>query len=208
MEQKKIPFFVRLKNAVFNFDEYKTFVEEKVSTSIKYILKLLIIFVIVVTAVLVWKCAKQTQRIINYISTDFPEFTLSENTLFIESDNKRIINGDENHELGFIVDSEAENIESIEEANDYQLVIAFLKNKVTIRGTDDLESTISYEQINQTYNIDNLNKSQLLEILSRKKYNSGIYYIYSNNIYLSIYNIFNSNTVRHTTVISSRIFVK
>jgi len=52
METKKIPFFIRLKNAIVNFDEYKTFSEEKVSVAIKYILKLTLIFTFIIAIAL------------------------------------------------------------------------------------------------------------------------------------------------------------
>ena len=49
MEQKKIPFFKRLKNAIVNFDEYQNFSQEKLGTAIKYFLKLMLIFSILIS---------------------------------------------------------------------------------------------------------------------------------------------------------------
>ena len=42
MKKKKENFFKRLKNAVTNFDKYREYSDEKLSVSMKYILKLII----------------------------------------------------------------------------------------------------------------------------------------------------------------------
>lgn len=170
MEHKKVAFFKRVKNAIIDFDEYKVFADEKVSVAIKYILKLILIFTLVIVAVMVSQFIKQTNEVIDYIEADFPEFSLQENTLVIEGDTQKIINGTEDNYFGFIVDSGAENLTDIQEANDYQRVIGFLKNKIVVRGIDSIESSITYQQINDMYPINNLNKSKLLEMLSRKQH--------------------------------------
>lgn len=166
MEHKKVAFFKRVKNAIIDFDEYKVFAEEKVSVAIKYILKLILIFTLIIVAVMVCQFVKQTNEVKSYIETDFPEFSLQDNTLIIEGDNKKIVNGTEDYYFGFIVDSNAENITDVQEANDYQRVICFLKNRVVIRGIDSIENSITYQQINDVYSINNLDKSKLLEMLS------------------------------------------
>lgn len=208
MEHKKVAFFKRVKNAIIDFDEYKVFADEKVSVAIKYILKLILIFTLVIVAVMTYKFVKQTNEVIDYIEKDFPEFSLQENILVIEGENKKVINGTEDYYLGFIVDSEAENITDIGEANNYQIVVCFLKNKIVVKGIEGVESSITYQQINDVYSINNLDKSKLLEMLSRKRYDKNICYIYSGNVYLSIYNILTSNIIGHTITISSRIFIK
>ena len=166
MEHKKVAFFKRVKNAIIDFDEYKVFAEEKISVAIKYILKLMLIFTLIVVAVMVCQFIKQTNEVKSYIETDFPEFSLQDNTLIIEGDKQRIINGTDDNYFGFIVDGSAENASDIPEANDYQRVICFLKNKVVVRGIDAIESSITYQQINDVYSINDLNKARLLEMLS------------------------------------------
>lgn len=49
MEQVKIPFFIRLKRAILNPEAYSTFMLEKSRESIKYLLKFLIIFTIIIS---------------------------------------------------------------------------------------------------------------------------------------------------------------
>lgn len=166
MEHKKVAFFKRVKNAIIDFDEYKVFAEEKISVAIKYILKFMLIFTLIVVAVMVCQFIKQTNEVKSYIETDFPEFSLQDNTLIIEGDKQRIIKGTDDNYFGFIVDGSAENASDIPEANDYQRVICFLKNRVVVRGIDAIESSITYQQINDVYSINDLNKARLLEMLS------------------------------------------
>lgn len=189
MEHKKVAFFKRVKNAIIDFDEYKVFAEEKVSVAIKYILKLMLIFTLIVVAVMVCEFIKQTNEVKSYIETDFPEFSLQENTLVIEGENKKIINGTEDNYFGFIVDSNAENVTDIVEVNDYQRVICFLKNKVVVRGIDSIESSITYQQINDVYSINDLNKTKLLEMLSGKDM-IKIFAIFSVVMFIYLYIIY------------------
>lgn len=168
METKKIPFFIRLKNAIVNFDEYKTFSEEKISFAIKYILKLVFIFTFIITIALTWKVVQEANIFINDFKNECPNFSFQNAVLQIEGENKKIVKGDETGYFGFIVDSEKENLSDIQEAGDYQRVIAFLKNKVVIKNVDSVETSAAYEQLNQRYDLSNINKEAILQFLSRK----------------------------------------
>lgn len=166
METKKIPFFIRLKNAIVNFDEYKTFSEEKVSIAIKYILKLTLIFTFIIAIALTWKVVQEANILINDFKNECPEFSFQDDTLVIEGDNKKIVKGDESGYFGFIVDSEKEKLSDVEEAGDYQRVIAVLKDKVVIKNVDNIETSSTYKQLGQSYNFNNINKNSILQFLS------------------------------------------
>lgn len=55
MKEKKKSFFIRVKNAIMNFDEYQNFAEEKTIISIKYIIKLIVIFSVILTALITYE---------------------------------------------------------------------------------------------------------------------------------------------------------
>lgn len=55
MENKKMPFFKRIKNAVTNFESYSDFAIEKLSIAIKYIAKLTLIFSIIMAVLFSYK---------------------------------------------------------------------------------------------------------------------------------------------------------
>lgn len=168
METKKIPFFVRIKKAIFNFDEYKTFSEEKISFAIKYILKLVLIFTFIIAIALTWKVVQESNILINDFKNECPNFSFQDGILQIEGENKKIVKGDETGYFGFIVDSEKESLKDIEEVGYYQRVVAILKDKIVIKNVDNIETSATYEQLIQNYGLNNINKDSLLQFLSRK----------------------------------------
>lgn len=168
MEQKKIPFFVRLKRAIINFDEYRTFSEEKTWTSVKYFLKLMIIFTVIITIALTIRVVNQVNVTTQSLRNDFPEFSFQNNTLVLEGETTRIVKGDSNGYFGIIIDSKENDLNNIDEAGDYQRIIAFLKDKMVVRDTSSVETSMTYEQLSSQYDLSLINKTTMLEILSRK----------------------------------------
>lgn len=166
MKHKKTPFLIRVKNAVISFDEYKKFSEEKISISIKYILKLMLMFTIVIAIALTCKVIKETESTIKIFNEECPEFKIDGNTLMIEEDNKQFIKGDSNGYFGILINSEKENLNDIDEALNYQRVVAMLKDKIVIKNSNDLESSITYEELNNKYDINSLNKKSILDFVT------------------------------------------
>ena len=166
MKQKKVGFFKRVKKAITNFDEYKIFAEEKVSVSIKYLLKLMFIFVILITIGITIRLTNEANKAIQIFREECPDFKFEDNNLIIESDNKHFIKGDEYGFFGLIIDSENNSLTDVENANEYQRVIAILKDKLVIKSVDNVESSITYEQLSQEYDINNVNKQTILNFLS------------------------------------------
>ncbi len=95
MKQKSTPFFVKLKRAVMNFEEYKNFSEEKLSMAFKYIIKLMLLFTLIVSVSLVYKFIDVAESEIKYFNDNFPQFKIENNILTIEGENKQYIRGDE-----------------------------------------------------------------------------------------------------------------
>jgi hypothetical protein len=168
MKTKKTPFFIKFKKAIFNFDEYIDFLEEKTSKSIKYLLKLLLIFTIVITIAATYKVLEEVNTKIIEFKDKGPEFTFKDNNLVIEGENQRIIKGDEFGYVGFILDTQIDNLNDVEEKNYYQRVISVLKDRIIIRDIEGIESTITYEQLNKKFNLSNINKQNIIQFLSRK----------------------------------------
>lgn len=166
MERKKINFFKRVKNAVTNFDEYKNFAEEKLSVAVKYLLKVVLIFTIAITIALSIKIVDETNKAIEIFKQEFPEFKFENNLLIVDEANSQYIRGDESGFFGIIVDSNKDEINNIEEINNYQIVVAVLKNKIVIKNIDNIQNTITYEQISQNYDLTNLNKQSVIDITS------------------------------------------
>lgn len=166
MRQKNMGFFKRVKNAIMNFDEYKNFSEEKLWITIKYILKLVFVFSLVITFLLTYKATEEIDKAIQIYKEECPEFKFENNTLIIDSEKKQFIKGDENGYFGILIDSEKENINEIQETANYQIAVGILKDKIVIRNYEGIESSITYEQISNRYDISGLNKEEILKFIS------------------------------------------
>lgn len=161
MEQKKIPFFKRLKNAITNFDEYQKFSQEKLGTAIKYFLKLMLIFSILISGFLTARMYKEIETIKTSFAEECPDFRIENNTLLIEGENKKYEKDIGYETLGLIVDSE--NTDLTEEQNgQYQRIIAFYKDKMVMK-TMDTKTSMTYEDISKNQNINGLSKQQILD---------------------------------------------
>ncbi|MEE1389157.1 MAG: DUF1189 domain-containing protein [Clostridia bacterium] len=161
MEQKKIPFFKRLKNAITNFDEYQKFSQEKLGTAIRYFLKLMLIFSILISGFLTARMYKEIETIKTSFAEECPDFRIENNTLLIEGENKKYEKDIGYETLGLIVDSE--NTDLTEEQNgQYQRIIAFYKDRMVMK-TMDTKTSMTYEDISKNQNINGLSKQQILD---------------------------------------------
>ena len=71
MESKgKITFFKNVKKSIIGLDEYGTFATEKVTKSIVYITKIILIFVIVLSIFMVYKFSIAIGNVRNYIVSE------------------------------------------------------------------------------------------------------------------------------------------
>ena len=143
--KKKVNFFKRVKDAITNFDEYKNFLEEDLSIAIKYVLKLVLVFLLVICIALFIKVVSFRKQ----LKKEAPEFKIEENILVIEGENKEFIKSDQYNFYGLIINSEKEKIDEVEEANNYQVAIVALKNKIVIKNSLNGETTYTYEELSQ-----------------------------------------------------------
>lgn len=173
MEEKKYSFFKKIKISIFDFEGYKDLAAEKISRTIGYIALLVLIFGIVISFAYTFKFLQIINEVKNYINSQISEinyenyelsvrFNSGEETIKIDTDtllaNKVIINT--------IGDQEKVN-HSIEEIKKEGNAILILKDKIIVK-TEFWANTIeySYKTISEKYNINNINKSEVINILS------------------------------------------
>lgn len=161
MEEKKTLFFKKVKNAIINFDEYQNFSKEKLGTAIKYFLKLMIIFSILISVFLTARLYKEVETLKTSFTNECPDFKIENNILIIDGDNKKYEKNFEYELLGVIIDSESTDLTE-EQDEQYQRAIAFLKDKMVVK-TQDAKTSITYEDISKNQNINGLSKKSLLE---------------------------------------------
>ena len=165
MKSKKIGFFKRVKDAVFNFDEYKTFAQEKFSTCIKFLLKFVLFFSIAIALIILIKAADTVSIIASFIENECPEFGFEDNVLVVQGENKEFDVGTKEKRFGIVVNSEKENLSDVPKANDYEYAIVFLKDKIAINNEELTDKTFSYNYLNQMYDLKLINKEKVKTIL-------------------------------------------
>ena len=164
MKRKKIGFFRRVKKAIINFDEYKALADEKLWTTIKYVLRLTLIFAIIVSVSLLYRTQEEINNVIKIYQEECPNFRFENNTLLIDDENKQFIKGDESGYFAIVVDSEQESLKKIKEIPNYEVVLLILKDKMVMRNHEGQETTITYQQVSNKYDINKINKQELLNV--------------------------------------------
>ena len=168
MKQKKENFFKRLKNALTNFDKYREYVDEKVSVAIKYILKLVLIFSIIIAVSLTIRVALELNRVIESFRESCPDFKIENNSLVMQEENNNFTVSDSSNILCLIINSEKQSLTEIEGANNYQTVIGILKDKIVLRNSLNMESSTTYEQLGKSYELNNITKQGILSYITNK----------------------------------------
>lgn len=175
MENTKKSFFIKVKDAIFNFEEYQNFAQENLSTTIKYILKLMLIFSIIISILFTIRTYNEVNNIKEMLNAECPEFKIENNTLTIESENKQYVK--EYKDLSFAIIFDSENAEILEEQkNEYRRIIAVLKDKI-ILSTEGATSNITYQEIESNYNISSITKQEILNYMN-------------SNLMISVYIVF------------------
>lgn len=91
-EEKKIGFFKRLKIAIFNVEDYKIFVKEKLSKAVKYAAILIVIITLIMSVVTTYTVRQKLDKIVSFVKNDFPDFQYENGTLSISKENENPAN--------------------------------------------------------------------------------------------------------------------
>lgn len=136
---KKQGFFKSVKNSIFNFDSYQDFALENMKKGIAYFLKLTVLFsIIIAIAFSILQVAVTIPNIKNYIESDIPDFSYSNETLDVKSDEAVFIDGIADNVL-IIADTKELDETKINEYKDkinlYDFGILVLKDKIYIKDS-------------------------------------------------------------------------
>lgn len=137
METAKIGFWRRIKKAILNFDEYEKFITENISKAFGYFFKLITIFSLVITIALVYKMNTETEKVVNTVEKEFPDFSIINNELQMETE-ENFEHYFEDLEFNVIIGK------NINETNDYKNCLLLLKNKIVLKY-DGYSQEITYE---------------------------------------------------------------
>lgn len=173
VEKKKLSVFNKIKTSIFDFEGYEDLAAEKVSKTIVYIVLLMLIFGILISIAYTFQFSQIINEAKSYVDGEISEINYENNELSIKFNNgQEIAQIDSNNLLADKViintTSDEEKIKkSIAEIELEEKGILILKDKVLIKtniSTNNME--YSYKDISEKYNINKVNKDEIISILS------------------------------------------
>ena len=182
MEDRKIPFYKRVKLAIFNIEKYQEFALEKTKVAIKYFLKLILFFTAIICVAFTYKYITIAKSAIEILRNDIPDFIFENNELTSNAEEPTILNAGDN-DLNYLIIFDTNITEDSQEFDEYlmkaklyNLGMIFLKDKVILSSniTNNLQR-ISYESI---FNEDKFDKQGLLDKINSIDMTSACFKLY------------------------------
>lgn len=173
-QEKEISFFKKLIISIIKIEKYPELASRKWGAVLSYMIKLLTIFVIVVSFASVYMMTKEFGQAIDYTKNNIPEFTFENNKLSLKDENPVIIENKDNNIFDYIIlDTRSEISE--EEINSYKNKIVsktngviFLENKFLLKTevTQNNVKEYEYSKITEKYQFEKFNKQDVLNYFS------------------------------------------
>ena len=158
----RLSFFRRVKMSVFDFDKYHIIASEGLGRAIMYLVKLILVFALVLSIATIIKFSQLLDKATEYISNNVPNFYFENNQFVLDSSEDVKI---ENHEytdfLIILTNSETYNEDEIRDFDG--IVLTFTKNNLLFKQQNSTSIiTQSYENINDTIDLSQINKEYLV----------------------------------------------
>ena len=181
-EKKKTNFFKQIVKSVKDLDKYEDFAGEQPKVAFKYLLKLVLVFTIIVTAFYTYKMVDSLTNIYSDLKGVLPEFSYSNGKLTVSGEQPIILQQFEETIGKVIIDTDTVGNETEKyekEIKESTLAVLILKDKVimTSEGTAG-QVVYNYSDITNAYGVTEFTKQDVI------KYIDGINIV---SIYSSIY---------------------
>lgn len=173
MEKNKLSFWKKLKTSIFDFDGYQDLAAEKISRTVGYIVLLMVIFGIIVSFAYTFKFLQIINEAKEYISNEISEINYENYELHV-----KLKNGEEKSTIdtnNILVNkviintngNEEEINENINEIDSQTNGFLILKDKIVLKTAFLAQpAEYSYKNISETYNINNVSKDEVINMLS------------------------------------------
>ena len=164
MKAKKMNFFKRLKTAIFNLDEYSSFIDEKFSVSVKYILIIIAIMSVVLSIITTVSVSNKIKKGITYFENEFPDFFFDEYSLVL---NEYVEGYDKEYDVKIIADatkdlSNEKINEYIRKTKDSRNAFIVLNDKIIYRAFD-MQTEYTYKELNSFLGLEDLTKQGIID---------------------------------------------
>lgn len=197
-QDKKMGFFTRIITSIKDFDKYQIFATENISVAIKYLIKIMLIFVLVISSINTYKFSVTVSNVVNYLKENITQLQYNDGNLQINEDTPILIDAQGEVIEKVIIDTGADETkqkEYIDETNKNDTAIVFLKDRLILKNqmlTQTME--YKYEEIAKNYLLGDFNKEDILNVISNINI-VGIYSIFFITMFIYLFVIYFTSTL-------------
>lgn len=181
--ERKLGFFTKVKRSITNVEKYPEMAAEGVPSALKYLVKLMAIFAIIIAVGLVYQLNNTIKNGIDYLQNELPDMTYSNGQLKIDSQEPITIEGENAVVSKVIIDTNTENEEQIDKyvnsIDTDKSGVVILKDKAIVKSSAIASATVyTYTDVLSSItneNIDNVTKQDVIGYLT----GNGMYSIYA-----------------------------
>ncbi len=169
MQTKENSFIKKFISSIKDFEKYPEMATKSFGQVCKYLITLIAIFTLLVTALSVYNISKDFNSGIEYFKNEIPNLSFSDNKLNVESEQAINIENKSNILQIIIIDTNDISNEKIDnytlELEKHDTGVVLLSDKLILNlGNGTL--TYTYEKLAETYNIGNMTKDSIISYLS------------------------------------------
>lgn len=167
----KVGFFKRMLMGIKDFDKYGVLASEKVGTAVKYLLTLVCIFIICISAVFTYKFYSSAKAGLEYYNQNIQDISYKDEKLSINEGKKIEMQNDESLIPYIMIHTGATKEETekhIEKLNLNSNGILVLNDKIIYRNemvNQNIE--YSYDKLGSNYQVTEFNKQQVEEFIKK-----------------------------------------
>lgn len=198
-KEYKLPFWKRALASIKDFDKYQDFALENLAIGIKYFLKVMLVFSIVVAAAFSIKLSTLLNKGQNYLKNDMPEFEYKDGILQIEQTEAIILEDSDTFPGIMIMDTRDITQEQLDnyykKADSYPNSILLLKDRlILINKNANMQSSMVYSDIVNRYQLGNFTKQEAVEKIEGINHYL-IYFAIFLIMFVYIFTIYVTNTI-------------
>ena len=202
-ELKGMGFFKKVKYSIFNIEKYPEMATEGIGKALSYIAKLVVILAVVLSIWTLYQTYQMINEGTNYLENEFPDFSYSEGTLTVNSEEALIF---ENEQFGkIIVDTNTDSEENINQylnqINEYGTGALILKNRVVLKNITMIgEVSYNYQESLNSMNLTQFNKQDVINYVQNGQINT-LYFSVFISLFIYSFTMYFINTLWYALII-------
>lgn len=202
-KQNGMGFFKKVKYSIFNIEKYPEMATEGIGKALSYIAKLVVVLAVVLSVWTLYQTYQMINEGTNYLENEFPDFSYSDGTLTVDSEEAIII---ENEQFGkIIVDTNTDSEETINQylnqIDEYGIGALVLKNRVVLKNITMIgEVSYNYQESFNSINLTEFNKQDVVNYVQNGGINS-LYFSVFISLFIYSFSMYFINTLWYAIII-------